>query len=76
MLKVVTTENSTYIYDDKLKNVICVAVDEVRRRNGAPVPVIWADKPMVGFPWTLLTGLREDGVLAHLTTSRVISIKP
>lgn len=32
------------------------------RRDGEPIPVLWADVPVIGRPWTLQIDIRGDGV--------------
>ncbi len=32
------------------------------RRDGEPIPVLWAEEPEVGRPWTLQVDVRGDGI--------------
>lgn len=41
------------------------------RRDGDPIPVTWADVPVIGRPWTLQLDVRGDGVATIRTTTFV-----
>lgn len=44
------------------------------RRDGDPIPVLSADVPVVGRPWTLLLAIRDDGVPTVRNTTFVRQI--
>ena len=41
------------------------------RRDGDPIPVPWADEPVIGRPWTLQLDIRGDGVPTMRNTTFV-----
>jgi len=48
------------------------------RRDGVPIPVLWAEVPVVGRPWTLQLVIRGDGVptIRHTTFVRQVIADP
>ena len=44
------------------------------RRDGEPVPVLWAEVPVVGKPWTVLLDVRRDGISTRRRTTIVRTI--
>lgn len=48
------------------------------RRDGEPIPVLWADVPVIGRPWTLQPKIRSDGVptIRHTTFVRQVVADP
>jgi hypothetical protein len=48
------------------------------RRDWEPIPVLWAERPEIGRPWTLQLNLRGDGVptVRHTTFVRQVVADP
>lgn len=44
------------------------------RQDGDPIPVLCADVPVIGRPWTLLLAIRDDGVPTIRNTTFVLQV--